>query len=237
MAEQLDQKQKKLLQAERLAAWQDIARHLAHEIKNPLAPIRTSIANLRLSMEKAPEKFREIFAESSDSIVEEVEKLRRLADEFARFARLPAPQKAPGDLNETIRRCLLLYESTPGSSIVFEPGKVPVLAFDADQMTEVIHNLVRNSLQAGATEIRVSTGVKPEAESEVVLSVADNGEGMDEATLRQVFAPYFTTRTAGTGLGMAIVQRIITEHGGRIAVDSQRGAGTRFLILLPANPS
>lgn len=232
MAGQLEEKQKKLLQTERIAAWQEIARHLAHEIKNPLTPIRTSMTNLRLSLEKAPEKFSEIFLESSESIMEEVEKLRHLADEFSRFARLPAPSLKPGQLNDIIQKNLVLYQGQPNARIHFSPGNLPVFSFDPAQISEVVHNLLQNAADAIEDEgnITVTTSLE---DLWVVLTVKDTGKGMEEAVRREIFTPYFTTKAKGTGLGLPIVQRIVTEHGGSIVVESEPGRGTQFEIRLP----
>jgi two-component system nitrogen regulation sensor histidine kinase NtrY len=238
MAEQLQENQKKLVQTERIAAWQEIARHLAHEIKNPLTPIRTSITNLRLCMEKAPEKFAEIFLESSESIVEEVEKLRHLADEFARFARLPAPNLQKGSLNDTVQKSLSLYKGTAPENIAIEfgAGDLPNFEFDPEQISEVVHNLVQNSVDAIVQNgrIKISTGVRNHTERAwASLTVQDDGMGMNEKIQQQAFTPYFTTKPKGTGLGLAIVHRIVNEHGGKILIESEPGKGTTFEILLP----
>ena len=201
MAEQLQENQKRLLQTERIAAWQEIARHLAHEIKNPLMPIRTSLANLRVCMEKAPEKFAEIFPESSQSILEEVEILRHLADEFSRFARLPAPNLKQNNLNAVVQKCLALYGGDSSPEIRFEPGELPEFSFDSEQLSEVIHNLVQNAVDAVEPNgmIKVSTGTVREQNRQLIrLTVHDNGKGMDEETRRQIFKPYFTTKKKGT---------------------------------------
>ena len=240
MAEQLEEKQQQLARTERIAAWQEIARHLAHEIKNPLTPIRTSITNLRLGLERAPDKFPEIFLESSESVLEEVEKLRRLADEFSRFARLPAPELRRGNLNELIQKCLVLYRDLDGIHLEFTPGDIPEFAFDAAQMTEVIHNLVRNALEAmpGGGIIRIQTNTDATSQrKDIVLAVEDTGVGMSEETRRQIFAPYFTTKEKGTGLGLSIVQRIVAEHRGKISVHSSPGKGTRFEIKFENIPN
>jgi signal transduction histidine kinase len=232
MSEQLEEKQKKLIQTERIAAWQEIARHLAHEIKNPLTPIRTSITNLRLSLEKAPEKFSEIFLESSESIMEEVETLRQLADEFSRFARLPAPSLKPGRINDIIQKNLVLYQGLENIKIHFKPGDIPVFAFDPAQISEVVHNLLQNAADAieGEGTITITTSLE---DQQILLTVEDTGKGMEEEVRREIFTPYFTTKAKGTGLGLAIVQRIITEHGGAISVESAPLKGTRFEIRLP----
>lgn len=237
MAEQLQEKQQTLLQTQKIAAWQEIARHLAHEIKNPLAPIQTSITNLRLCMEKAPGRFPEIFLESSQSILEEVEKLRHLADEFSRFARLPAPVMKKGNLNEMIEKSLRLYADNP-EAIQFQPGDVPAISFDPEQMSEVVHNLIQNALDAVESngKIFVQSGLmNDQNRAEAFFRITDNGMGMDPKTAGQAFAPYFTTKQKGTGLGLAIVHRIITEHNGRILFESHPGTGTKIEIRLPVD--
>ena len=235
MSEELEEKQRLLLQAERVAAWQEIARHLAHEIKNPLTPIRTSIMNLRVCLEKAPLRFHEVFQESSGSILEEVEKLRHLADEFSGFARLPPPARKPGDLNAVVQKCLNLYQNNGSATIHFDPGELPQFEFDSEQISRVIHNLVQNAVDAAGAQgsVQVSTSTAKTDPKEAILAVQDNGPGMDEQMQRQIFTPYFTTKPAGTGLGLAIVQRIVTEHHGSIHVNSQPGQGTRFEVRLP----
>lgn len=236
MSSELEEKQRLLLQAERVAAWQEIARHLAHEIKNPLTPIRTSIMNLRLCLEKAPDRFQEVFQEASGSILEEVEKLRHLADEFSDFARLPAPSRKQGDLNAVVQKCLNLYQGNGPAMIHFQPGEVPQFEFDSEQISRVVHNLVQNAVDAAGTQgnVEVSTSLGKTEPKEAILAVQDNGPGMDDQMQRQIFTPYFTTKPTGTGLGLAIVQRIVTEHHGSIHVNSQPGHGTRFEVRLPA---
>lgn len=237
MATQLSENQEKLLQTQKIAAWQEIARHLAHEIKNPLTPIQTSITNLRLCMDKAPERFGEIFKESSQSIIEEVEKLRHLADEFSKFARLPPPVMKMADLNDVLQKALLLYQDTP-ASLTFEPGKLPAFSFDPEQISQVIHNLVQNAMDAVAdskSEIVVRSGVINDGADRPLafFSVRDNGKGMDAKTRDVAFAPYFTTKDKGTGLGLAIVHRIISEHHGSIFLNSKPGEGTKIEVHLP----
>ena len=237
MAEQLQENRQKLIQTERIAAWQEIARHLAHEIKNPLTPIRTSITNLQVCLEKAPERFAEIFGESSESVLEEVEKLRHLADEFSRFARLPAPTLKRANLNEVIQRSILLYSGGTSVDIQFQPdAALPLFLFDAEQLSEVVHNLVQNAVDAVRTggKIRICTAaLQDDGGLWACFTVEDSGSGIDEETRKHVFAPYFTTKEKGTGLGLAIVHRIITEHGGKIFVASESGKGTKFEVRLP----
>ncbi len=240
MTEQLEKNRQKLIQTERIAAWQEIARHLAHEIKNPLTPIKTSITNLRLAMERAPEQFPEIFRESSESIIEEVEALRHLADEFAKFARLPAPQMEINQLNETVQRAVSLYKNSIPANVTLNcmAGQVPAFPFDSGQITQVTQNLLQNSMEALAEggEILVTTSTADQNEKKwATLSVQDSGSGMTEQIKQHVFTPYFTTKQKGTGLGLAIVHRIVTEHGGNILVESEPGKGTKFEVRLPLN--
>jgi nitrogen fixation/metabolism regulation signal transduction histidine kinase len=238
MAEQLEENRKKLVQTERIAAWQEIARNLAHEIKNPLTPIRTSITNLRLAMERAPERFPEIFRESSESIIEEVEALRRLADEFAKFARLPAPQREPHELNEIVQKAVSLYKTSVPENVQvsWHPGSVPPFSFDSAQISQVTQNLLQNSIEAltQGGEIVVRTAVVESKDKQwALLVIQDSGPGMTAQVKEQVFTPYFTTKQKGTGLGLAIVQRIVTEHGGEILVESEPDKGTKFEVSLP----
>jgi nitrogen fixation/metabolism regulation signal transduction histidine kinase len=225
------------VRSERIAAWEEIARHLAHEIKNPLTPIRTSLTNLRLCLEKAPEKFSEIFLESSENISEEVEKLRHLADEFSKFARLPPLHLRPANLNEVVQKAILLHQPGIPNGIVFEQGEVPAFSFDPEQISQVLHNLLKNATEAIGRDgmIKVATGaVQSQGKQWAFLIVEDNGAGMDEHVRRQMFTPYFTTKDKGTGLGLAIVHRIVYEHGGSILIDSEPQKGAKFEVRLPA---
>ena len=240
MTEQLEKNRQKLIQTERIAAWQEIARHLAHEIKNPLTPIKTSITNLRLAMERAPEQFPEIFRESSESIIEEVEVLRHLADEFARFARLPAPQMEINSLDDVVQKAITLYKSSVPLNVTlrWKAGEVPPFKFDSGQITQVTQNLLQNSMEALADggEILVTTTITDQLEQKwATLSVQDSGSGMNEQIKQHVFTPYFTTKQKGMGLGLAIVHRIVTEHGGNILIESEPGKGTKFEVRLPLN--
>jgi nitrogen fixation/metabolism regulation signal transduction histidine kinase len=191
---------------------------------------------LRLSFEKAPAKFPEILKEASESITEEVEKLRHLADEFSRFARLPSPSPKRANLNEVVQKSIVLYANGDAPKIHFESGEVLDASFDPEQISQVLHNLLRNAIDATGTDgiIHIVTGTSRHQDRDwVFLAVQDNGAGMDEEVRRHVFTPYFTTKQKGTGLGLAIVHRIIQEHKGNILIDSTPGRGTRIEIQLP----
>ncbi|MBS2029487.1 MAG: HAMP domain-containing protein [Deltaproteobacteria bacterium] len=219
--------------AERIAAWQEVARRLAHEVKNPLTPIRMSVETLQQAFAKKRPDFPEIFDESSKAIVEEVDRLKRIIDEFSRFARLPRPNLDKIDINDLVTQVLALYAGSK-MQLDREAGAIPAVRADRDQLTQVLVNLLQNAEQAMPEGGRctVRTGLLPSGE--VALEVADGGPGIAEADRNKVFEPYFTTKSGGSGLGLAIVQRIVSEHGGRIEVGASSHGGASFKVVLPA---
>ncbi|MDF1563800.1 MAG: ATP-binding protein [Deltaproteobacteria bacterium] len=230
--------------AERVAAWQEIARRLAHEIKNPLTPISMAIETLRRAREKNHAAFDEIFDESSAAILEEVAALRRIVDEFARFARLPAPQPQPTTVRELFETTTGLFPEAPEGIVIATeiPEALPPLEIDRGQLQQVLLNLVKNALEAlqGRDDGKMGGRVRLRAEAVtqgVALRVEDDGPGIPEESLADVFTPYFTTKESGTGLGLAICHRIATEHGGHLAVESEVGSGTTFVLTLPVAES
>ena len=228
----------RLAQAERVAAWREVARRLAHEIKNPLTPIAMSVETLRDARAAGRPDFPEIFEEGTRAIAEEVRRLKRIVDEFSRFARLPAPERTPVAPGELIGAVLALFPSPPpGVTVEREvaPGLPAVLA-DRDQVLQLLLNLVRNALEAmpAGGVLRLSA---IGAGAAVTLSVSDTGPGIPAEDLPRLFEPYFTRKEGGTGLGLAIARRIAEEHGGRLGVESAPGAGTTFTLSLPAAPA
>jgi signal transduction histidine kinase len=237
MTVDLRESKDKLVAAERLAAWQEIARRIAHEIKNPLFPIQTSIETLRKTYAKQHPDFEEIFNESTTMILEEVQRLKTIVTEFSQFARLPKPKVAPCDLRELIPSVAGLYGGSGGEiPIACElPADLPAVLADREQLTQVMVNLIKNAREAlaGVSAPRITITASAASEGAEV-SVRDNGPGFDEAVGSQIFTPYFTTKgQSGTGLGLAIVQRIITDHGGRIEARGQPGQGACFTLWLP----
>jgi signal transduction histidine kinase len=234
MSGELADGRRKLAQAERIAAWREVARRLAHEIKNPLTPIAMSVETLRDALDRRRPDFREIFEEATRAVSDEVRRLKRIVDEFSRFARLPAPERAPIAPDELVAAVLALFpEPPPGVTMAreVEPGLPPVLA-DRDQILQVLLNLVRNALEAmpggGALSVRAAR-----AADGVAFAVSDAGPGIAPEELARVFEPYFTTKAGGTGLGLAIAQRIAEEHGGRLEAASAPGRGATFTLTLP----
>ena len=238
MMEDLKVSKEKLVIAERIAAWQEIARRLAHEIKNPLTPIQMAMDTLRKSYKKQHPEFAEILEESTTTVLEEADRLKRIVAEFTDFARMPKPEFGRVDLNDVIRSSLALYkDATPQVEAKLD-AQLTDLDADKGQLSQVLLNLVENGRDALGTRPngRVTVTTKRgDAPDRLTLVVEDNGPGVPSELKDKVFAPYFTTKLAkgGTGLGLAIVHRIISDHGGRIVITDAPGGGARFTIELP----
>jgi two-component system nitrogen regulation sensor histidine kinase NtrY len=238
-----------LIRAQRVAAWRDVARRLAHEIKNPLTPIQLSAERLRRHFAGAPPPTQALVAECTDAIIVEVEALKGLVDEFAEFARLRGPRMVPADLNRVVDETLGLYGGVlqRGSVVVKRElsANLPPVRLDAEQMRQVIINLVDNALEAlggpgapprpNGQPATVIVATAHDAPNSVVrMIVTDNGPGVPAADRDKLFMPYYSTKGRGSGLGLAIVRRIVVEHGGGIEVAPALPAGTTFTVELPA---
>ncbi len=237
MTTELRSATERLVASERVAAWQEVARRLAHEIKNPLTPIRMSMETLMAVQDAKDARFPALFRESAGVILEEVDRLRRIVDEFSRFARLPKPQLEPVDLGELAQSILSLYATPPpGIRLHSEVQPGVVAKADRDQMTQVLVNLVKNAEEAmakggGDLHVRVKG-----TEREAVVEVQDSGPGIPPEHRARIFEPYFTTKEGGTGLGLAIAARILQEHGGKLEVGGEPGQGACFTLSLPRGP-
>ncbi|MFP2934351.1 sensor histidine kinase, partial [Pyxidicoccus sp. 3LG] len=224
----------RLVASERIAAWQEVARRLAHEIKNPLTPIRMSLETLLAAQDARHPRFPDMFKESAGVVLEEVDRLRRIVDEFSRFARMPKPQLAPVDLGELAQSVLALYATPPEGIQLLPALQTGVVArVDRDQLTQVLVNLVKNAEEAmkdkgGALRVRVKG-----TEADAIIEVEDSGPGIPPEHRARIFEPYFTTKDGGTGLGLAIAARILQEHGGKLDVGGEPGQGARFSVVLP----
>jgi two-component system nitrogen regulation sensor histidine kinase NtrY len=227
-----------LLKAQRLAAWREVAQRLAHEIKNPLTPIQLSAQRLRrrLSASWTGDEKR-LLEEATSTIIQEVDGLKQLVDEFSRFARMPAQAPAPTDLARLVESVVALYrESHPtiGLSTVFAPD-LPPLEVDPNQLKRAVLNLVDNAVEAVGTtgEVTVETAWAHDARRARIV-VTDNGPGIAADDRDKLFVPYFSTKATGMGLGLSIVHQIVTDHGGTIRVEDNQPRGSRFVIELPA---
>jgi nitrogen fixation/metabolism regulation signal transduction histidine kinase len=233
MTADLQRTTERLVASERIAAWQDVARRLAHEIKNPLTPIKMSLETLLAANEAHSPKFEELFGQSTAVVLEEVERLRRIVDEFSHFARLPKPSLAPVDLSELVAQVLSLYSARPdGISVTPELESALPVRVDRDQLTQVLLNLVKNAEEAmpGGGRIVVRTR---RAGGSAHLEIEDSGPGVPPENRLKILEPYFTTKAGGTGLGLAIASRICQEHGGALEVDGAPGQGALFRVVLP----
>jgi len=224
-----------LLQAQRDAAWAEVARRLAHEIKNPLTPIQLSAERLQLKLapKLAPGDV-DMLARSTQTIVKQVAALKRMVDAFSQYAKTPEPAMRGIDLNALVGEVLALYESL-GSTVRLELSKdLPVIVGDAVQLRQVIHNLLQNAQDALAGSenpcIVVSTAARDDS---VCFSVTDNGSGFPEHLMKRAFEPYVTTKPRGTGLGLVIVKKIVEEHGGQVTIASVAPRGATVTISLP----
>jgi len=239
MTRQLAEQRERLVQTERVAAWRELARRLAHELKNPLFPLQLTVENLQRAREQTAEQFDEVFFESTATLREELENLKAIVSRFSDFAKMPPPQFEPVDVNDLVRSAVKLHE--PQLAPVGRPPITPELYLDenlprpqADPilLRRALENLILNSLDAmptgGTLTVRTS-----QRNGAVRLEVTDTGEGLTPEECARLFTPYYTTKRHGTGLGLAIVQSVVSDHGGRIEVESAPGAGATFRIELP----
>lgn len=230
----LTQLRKRLAATERIAARREIARRVAHEIKNPLAPIRTAMETLRRLRARNDPAFDEYFEEASRTVLEEVARISNIVTEFTRFARLPPPNPQPFDVVESVRGVVNLHR-TDGVDLSFDADAVGELNADSDQIKQVVTNLLQNALDASAGEPspRVGVELRRGPGQTLRLSVTDNGPGVPSELRSKLFEPYHTTKAKGTGLGLAIVQRIVVEHGGDIVYRDASAGGACFEVTLP----
>jgi nitrogen fixation/metabolism regulation signal transduction histidine kinase len=239
MTQQLIGQRDRLLQAERVAAWRELARRLAHELKNPLFPLQLTIETLQRAKQQAPDEFDEIFRESAATLLAELANLKTIVNRFSDFAKMPAPQLEGVDLNGIARSAVRLFEAQFQAA-----GRAPIapelecdptlgtIQADPEQLTRALHNLILNAIDAmpeGGT-LRIRTR---RANGCAVLEVSDTGQGLTREECDRLFTPYYTTKRHGTGLGLAIVQSVVADHHGKISVESAPGRGATFRIELP----
>jgi len=238
--ELLGQKER-LVQAERVAAWRELARRLAHELKNPLFPLQLTVENLVRARQQNPEQFEEVFRESSRTLLAEIANLKGIIGRFSEFSKMPQPRLQWVQVNEVIRGVVQLFQAqleAPGRAKIscelqLDPQLEPVPA-DAELLHRSISNLVLNAMDAMPQGGTLTLRTRDERGG-VVIEVADTGAGLTPAECERIFTPYYSSKQHGTGLGLAIVQSVVSDHGGRIRVQSEPGRGTTFVIELPRN--
>ncbi len=227
-----------LVKAQRMAAWREVARRIAHEIKNPLTPVQLSAQRLRrryLDRFSADDK---VFDECTQMIITQVDELKNLVNEFSNFARMPATNPAPCNLNEIIEEALILYqEGHKEINFIFEKeDNLPTANFDREQLKRVMINLFENAVAASNNQGQVVIETAYNSELQIItFSVSDQGCGISPEDKERLFEPYFSTKKSGTGLGLAIVSTIISDHNGYIRVRNNLPQGAKFTIELPAN--
>ncbi|MFZ3123200.1 MAG: ATP-binding protein [Thermodesulfovibrionales bacterium] len=224
-----------VIKAQKAIAWEEVARRIAHEIKNPLTPIKLSTERMMKKWEQKDKDFDQIFERSTRTIVNEVDSLKRLVDEFSRFGKMPEIKKMPTNLASIINEALELYKDYKGFNIkVLLPDDVPPVEMDGEQFKRVMINIFDNAFQAmgnsGNIELKVHMD---KAANRVFMDIADDGPGMKEDDKDKIFLPYFSTKKDGTGLGLAIANKIVMEHRGYIRVRDNNPKGTIFTIELP----
>jgi two-component system, NtrC family, nitrogen regulation sensor histidine kinase NtrY len=225
---------KRLAATERIAARREIARRVAHEIKNPLAPIRAAVETLRRLRSRNDPAFEEYFDEATRTVLDEVARISNIVSEFTRFARLPPPNPTALDPVEVVRKVVALHNSG-GTPIEYRHEPCPKLLADRDQLVQVTTNLLQNALDAvsAAADPKVTVQVVPSGSDGVELTVRDNGPGVSLEMRERLFQPYATTKPQGTGLGLSIVERIVVEHGGEISYRDAPAGGAEFKVVLP----
>ncbi len=242
MTRQLDGQRERLLQAERVAAWRELARRLAHELRNPLFPLQITVENLQRARGLSQAQFDEIFQESTATLRAELENLHSIVGRFSDFSKMPAPHWQSVNLNETVRNALRVFEAQfnavgkpPITPELYLAEPLPEVQADPDLLHRALQNLVLNAMDAmpagGTLTLRTLA-----RDGAVRLEVSDTGTGLTQEECARLFTPYYTTKHHGTGLGLAIVQSVVSDHGGTIAVSSETGRGTTFHIDLPLRP-
>ena len=225
----------RMRQAQRLAAWGEVAQRLAHEIKNPLTPIQLSAERLQHRLaDKLPREEAEILNRSTQTIVNQVAALQAMVDAFSVYARSPVPDLQPLDLNLLTREVMGLYESSRSAMQLELGANLPLVSGDTAKLRQVIHNLLQNAEQAVSEVAVPRIVVRTEAtDAGIQFIMHDNGPGFPEALIGRVFEPYVTTKSRGAGLGLAIVKKIVEEHNGNIAVANDASGGASVTINLP----
>ena len=243
MTRELLEQKERLVQTERVAAWRELARRLAHELKNPLFPLQLTVENLIRARQQTPEQFEEVLRESSSTLLAEISNLKTIISRFSEFSKMPQPQFQRVQLNEVVANVARLFQAqlrAPDRAAIdcqvqlAEP--MEPIAADPELLHRAISNLVLNAMdampQGGTLKLRTH-----QQEDRAYVEISDTGTGLTSEECERLFTPYYTSKEHGTGLGLAIVQSVVSDHGGRISVQSQAGLGTTFVFELPRSQS
>ncbi|MFQ6615240.1 MAG: PAS domain-containing sensor histidine kinase [Fidelibacterota bacterium] len=231
MAGELESNREKLLQAEKEVIWREMARVMAHEVKNPLTPIRLALDRMEAKKGSDSPQFDRAFRRGVAVIQEEVNNLQSLVTEFSEFARLPEARLGPHDLNRQLTDIIVPYKKKAHFELALSHS-IPMFQADRVQMKQVFVNIIQNAIESSGEGcvIRISTAVH---DGKISVRISDNGPGIPPDDLKKIFEPYFSTRKKGTGLGLAIVKRIVEQHGGTVRVESKPGEGTEVTLVFP----
>jgi nitrogen fixation/metabolism regulation signal transduction histidine kinase len=241
MTRELLKQREHLVQAERVAAWRELARRLAHELKNPLFPLQLTVENLLRARQQTPQQFEEILQESSSTLLAEIANLKAIISRFSEFSRMPQPQFQQIQLNDVVQNVGRLFQAQlrapEHASIECKlelADPMEPIAADPDLLHRALSNLVLNAMDAMPQGGTLSLLTRQAGDLSYV-EVSDTGTGLTPEECERLFTPYYTSKSHGTGLGLAIVQSVISDHGGRITVRSKPGLETTFVIQLPRN--
>ncbi|MGB0063860.1 MAG: ATP-binding protein, partial [Terracidiphilus sp.] len=237
MTEQLTGQRERLVQSERVAAWRELARRLAHELKNPLFPLQLTVENLVRARDLTPDEFDEVFRESTATLGTEIANLKTIIGRFSDFSKMPKPELERIDAADVVERVRALYQNAASRDakihIAIDVARAPMpIDADPELLHRALSNLVLNAMDAmpdGGT-LTISARL---VSDKVELRVADTGQGLTPEECERLFTPYYTTKQHGTGLGLAIVQSVVADHAGTIAVESTASDGATFIITLP----
>jgi two-component system nitrogen regulation sensor histidine kinase NtrY len=241
MTSELLAQKERLVQTERVAAWRELARRLAHELKNPLFPLQLTVENLIRAREQSPEMFEEIFRESSQTLLAEISNLKGIINRFSEFSRMPQPQLQRVQVNEIVEAVARLFQAqfqAKGREAIHcqmqLDRRLDPIAADPELLHRALSNLVLNAMDAMPNGGTLTLRTRRD-DGKVAIEVCDTGSGLTREECERIFTPYYTSKQHGTGLGLAIVQSVVSDHGGRISVQSEPGKGTTFVIELPSN--
>ncbi|HJZ63593.1 MAG TPA: ATP-binding protein [Candidatus Acidoferrum sp.] len=239
MTHTLASQKERLVQAERVAAWRELARRLAHELRNPLFPLQITVENLQRARQLSQDQFQEVFNESTATLKAELANLNAIVGRFSDFSKMPSPKFTRVRINEALKDAMRLFEpqfnavgKPPIGTELFLADGLPEIDADPDLLHKAFQNLILNALDAMPTggALRLAT---TERDGKIRIEVSDTGKGLTPEECSRLFTPYYTTKQLGTGLGLAIVQSVISDHHGTISVSSEEGRGTTFRIDLP----